>query len=339
MTKFKDMFACELYKINRKHTLLKLGIALLVFLIATTIFFAVIESVLADMIPSGSGDLNANIESLKAQIKTFEENATWLNRLLPDKTLYGLKANLAMYEYMSENGITSSGVMSVSSGADFLNFDYYNFTETCMSTVMSIMIIFLIVACCRATTGEYASGALKMQFIRPVDKNKFFTAKWLSVFVVSEAFLILSFIVSFVLGVILFGADCPSVILVMRAKSATITSAFGVLVLSMFCKSVTLFLLVQATMFICSFSKTNVKSLVICLLMFAFDIGILLENILAVGYVGFVGFIANLDWMSAFSLTGPAFKGMSLWTMVPITLLWGAFFMYMGYRRFNRIEV
>lgn len=76
MTKFKDMFACELYKINRKHTLLKLGIALLVFLIATTIFFAVIESVLADMIPSGSGDLNANIESLKAQIKTFEENLT-----------------------------------------------------------------------------------------------------------------------------------------------------------------------------------------------------------------------------------------------------------------------
>ena len=66
-----------------------------------------------------SGKWNANIESLKAQIKTFEENATWLNRLLPDKTLYGLKANLAMYEYMSENGITSSGVMSVSSGADF----------------------------------------------------------------------------------------------------------------------------------------------------------------------------------------------------------------------------
>ena len=339
MTGFKDLFACELYKTNRKNTLLKLAIALVVIILFMTLISVVLDKYLGDFIIGGSvGDSLESIQSLKQEIEIFENNQTWLNKLLPDTTLYNLKAQLTAYEYLNQNGIAPNGVTYYSEG-NFMEFDFYGFTEMCMSSVMTILIIFIIVACVRTTTGEYSSGALKMQFIRPINKNKFFTAKWLSVFLIAEAYLIMSFIISFLLGVIVHGANCPNVLLIIRSSKAFLTSAFGALTLGMFFKSVTLFMIVQASMFICSFCRSNNRALVLGLVFIAFDIGLLLEEILALGYVGYVGFLSNLNWMSALSLTGPAFKGMSLWTMIPITLVWGGAFMYVSYKRFNKLEV
>ncbi|MDE5616929.1 MAG: ABC transporter permease [Clostridia bacterium] len=340
MTEFKDLFACEMYKVNRKKTLLKLGIAILVIIIAIAIFSAILKGIFVGSSIGGTevGGSAGMIESLKGEIALFEENQTSLNKLLPDNTLYTLKSQLAMYEYLNENGIAPNGVTTYGA-ANMLEFNFYAFTEMSMSTAMSIIIIFIVVACCRATTGEYSSGALKMQFIRPINKNKFFTAKWLSVFIIAEAFMIASFIVSFLLGVAVFGANAPKVLFVIRASKVFTTSAIGALILGLLFKSVTVFMTVQVSMFICSLCKTNNKALVLGLIFIAFDIGLLAEQLLALAYVGYVGFLSNLDWMSALSLSGPAFKGMSLGTMIPITLIWGAMFMYISYKRFNKLEV
>ncbi|MDE5549481.1 MAG: ABC transporter permease subunit, partial [Clostridia bacterium] len=191
MTDFNNLFACELYKTNRKRTLLKLAIALVVIILFLTLISAVLKNVLGDYINIGAeiGSSQENIESLESQIAIFEQNQTWINKLLPDNTLYGLKAQLAAYNYLNENGIAASGITYYSVGS-IMEFNFYGFTEMCMSTVMTVLTIFIIVACVRATTGEYASGALKMQFISPINKNKFFTAKWLSIFVIAEAYLI-----------------------------------------------------------------------------------------------------------------------------------------------------
>lgn len=340
MTGFKDLFACELYKNNRKRTLLKLGIALVVIILFMTLISAVLNKYLGDFIKGGTVDGNSaeSIESLEQQIAIFEQNQTWLNKLLNDNTLYGLKSQLTAYKYLNENGIAPSGVIYYSEQS-FMDFNFYGFTEMCMGTVMTVIIIFIVVACVRATSGEYASGALKMQFIRPINKSKFLTAKWLSVFVIAEAYLIISFILSFIIGVIIYGANCPNVLFIIRASKVYLTSAFGALTLGMFFKSITLFMITQASMFICSFCKSANKALVLGLVFIAFEIGSLVEQLLALGYVGYVGFLANLNWMSALSPTGPAFKGMSLGTMIPITLAWGGTFMYMSYRRFNKLEV
>lgn len=132
MTGFKDMFSCEMYKVNRKKTLLKLAIALVVIIIATAVFSAILKGVLKDSSiggVNGAGGSAAVIESLKNQISAFEENQTWLNKLLPDKTLYGLKSQLTMYEYLNENGIAPNGVTTYGVGNMF-EFNFYAFTET-----------------------------------------------------------------------------------------------------------------------------------------------------------------------------------------------------------------
>ena len=341
MTDFKDLFSCELYKTNRKRTLLKLGIALVVIILLMTLISAVLKNVLGDYINNIGGEFGSSQESiaeLESQIQYFEQNQTWINKLLPDNTLYELKARLTAYKYLNENGLAPSSVTYYSAGS-FMDFNFYGFTEMCMSAVMTVITIFIIVACVRATSGEYASGALKMQFIRPINKNKFFTAKWLSVFVIAEAYLIASFILSFIIGVIVYGANCPNVLLISGASKAFLTSAFGALVLGMFFKSVMLFMIVQASMFIGAFCKSANKALVLGLVFIAFEIGSLVEEVLALGYIGYLGFLANINWMSALSLAGPAFKGMSLGTMIPITLAWGAGLMYFAYKRFNKLEV
>ena len=110
MIGFKDLFSCELYKTNRKNTLLKLAIALVVIILATTGLSAILKGVLGDYSFGGVGNTTEMIEELKAQISMFENNQTWLNKLLPDNTLYNLKAQLAAYEYLNENGIAPNGV-------------------------------------------------------------------------------------------------------------------------------------------------------------------------------------------------------------------------------------
>ena len=47
--KMSDLLYCEFYKINRKHTLLKLAIALVVIALAMTALSAVLNSVLSGM--------------------------------------------------------------------------------------------------------------------------------------------------------------------------------------------------------------------------------------------------------------------------------------------------
>ncbi|MDE6189218.1 MAG: ABC transporter permease, partial [Clostridia bacterium] len=189
MISFKDLLGCELYKVNRKNTLLKLGIAIVVIVIAITALCAVIKGVLGEFAYSEFGFAEENVEALKQQIAAAEASQTWLNKLLPDTSIYALKSQLAVYEYIVESGVAAGSVTAFSAGGNIPAFDYYSFTETCMSVVMAVVTIFAVVACCRATTGEYSSGALKMQFIRPINKSKFFTAKWLSVFLISEAYL------------------------------------------------------------------------------------------------------------------------------------------------------
>ncbi|MDE7336688.1 MAG: hypothetical protein K2N32_01055, partial [Clostridia bacterium] len=81
MTEFKDLFACEMYKVNRKKTLLKLGIAILVIIIAIAIFSAILKGIFVGSSIGGTevGGSAGMIESLKGEIALFEENQTSLN--------------------------------------------------------------------------------------------------------------------------------------------------------------------------------------------------------------------------------------------------------------------
>ncbi len=339
--KMSDLLYCEFYKINRKHTLLKLAIAVVVIALAITALSAVLHSVLPSVaISEGLSDYDAQIASLKAEMEVIYADSSWIDKLIVTNSMAGYKARIAILEYLKAHNVTSGSTMAYTSNSalGFFGFDVYSFTNLCMSVLMSVVIIFLIVACCRTTCGEYASGAMKMQFLRPLNKNKFFTAKWLSVVIVAEALTLISFFLSFILGLILYGPNALNVAFV-AGSLVTIVPPMGALMIILLINMVQVFALTQATMFICSLCNTYGKSIVLCLLFLFFSFGTWVEYVLAVPYVGYLGFLANLDWSSGISVDGTIFKGMSIWGMIPITLLWCALFMWFSYKRFNKKEV
>ena len=111
------------------------------------------------------------------------------------------------------------------------------------------------------------------------------------------------------------------------------------LLITLIINMVQVFAYTQVTMFICSLCKSYGKSIVIALLLIVFGFGTYVEYVLAIPYVGYLAFFANVDWASGISVDAPIFKGMTIWVMIPVTLAWCAFFMWWSYRRFNKKEV
>ncbi|MDE6869660.1 MAG: ABC transporter permease [Clostridia bacterium] len=339
--KMSDLLYCEFYKINRKHTLLKLAIAVVVIALAMTGLSALIKDLLAGISLSGGlADYDAQIESLKAEMAAVQEVSGWTDKLIIGNSVAGYKAKIAVFEFLKSHNISSGSTMaySVDASLGLFGFDLFNFTNFCMSVLMDVVVIFLIVACCKTTCGEYVSGAMKMQFLRPVNKNKFFTAKWLSVLIVAEALTIISFLLSLILGMMLYGPTALNVAFV-AGSAVTIVPPMAALMITLLINMVQVFAFTQATMFICSLCNTYGKAIVISLLLIVFGFGTYLEYVLAVPYVGYLAFFANVNWASGISIDAPIFKGMSIWGMIPITLAWCAFFMWFSYRRFNKKEV
>lgn len=340
-SKMKDLLYCEFYKINRKHTLLKLAIAIVVISLAMMGFSALIKGVLGDSLSLGSAlrDYDEQIESLKMQMEAINNlGGGWRDNLIIGNTAAAYQAQINIFQYLKDHGVPQGSVVMFSENAGIFDFDSYSFTQMCMSALMSVIIIFMIVACCNTTSGEFSNGAMKMQFIRPVNKNKFFTAKWLSVVIVSEILAVISFLLSLILGLILYGPVSPNVAFV-AGSAVTVVSPFGALMLTLMLNMIKIFFLTQLTMFLCSLFNTFGKAIVLSLLLIVFDFGVYLEYVLALPYVGYLAFFANSNWASGISASAPIFRGMTIWVMIPVTLIWCAFFMWFSYRRFNKREV
>lgn len=340
--KMSDLLYCEFYKINRKHTLLKLAIAAVVIALAMTALSAVLHSVFSGAtINEGLSNYDEQIASLKSEMELVQQQGrSWIDKLIVINSMAGYKARIAVLEYLKSHSVSQGSTIAYSANSSLalLSFDVFSFTDFCMSVLMNVAFIFLIVACCRTTSGEYANGAMKMQLLRPVNKNKFFTAKWLSVLIVAEALTIISFFISLILGLILYGPNALNVAFV-AGSSVSVVSPMGALMIILLINMVSIFAYTQATMFICSLCNTYGKAIVLSLLFLFFNFGTWIEYVLAVPYVGYVAFLANLNWLSGITVDGTIFKGMSIWGMIPITLAWCAFFMWFSYKRFNKKEV
>ena len=73
--KFNDLLWCEFYKINRKHTIIKLVAAILVIVLALTVLSAVLKELLGDVAGSlvdGNGSYDERIAALKAEMQAVQ---------------------------------------------------------------------------------------------------------------------------------------------------------------------------------------------------------------------------------------------------------------------------
>ncbi len=343
MKEFNNLLSCELYKISRKKTLLKLAIAVVVIVLIVMIAGLAIQYLIGQSgVQTNQPDYERQIEALEQQLAILKErpSTSALYRLIIFNEEYSVRAQITYYRYLLENNIAAGAVTSYSTGDTLAaDYDYYTFTTLCTSTMMTAIVIFMIVMASRNTLGEFNSGAMKMQLMRPIDRNKFLTAKWLSVYIVSIGVLLFTMIFSFLVGIIAFGASSPDVLLVVNASGTMRVSAIGALIISFLIKCVYIFAVLQLTVFVNMILKRNASAIALNIVISVMNIGTIIETVAAIPFVGFAGFLANIQWESALGLTGPALKGMTLWSMIPISFAWIAFFTVMNYMQFRKREI
>lgn len=343
MKEFNNLLSCELYKISRKKTLLKLAIAVVVIVLIVMIAGLAIQYLIGQSgVQTNQPDYERQIEALEQQLAILKErpSTSALYRLIIFNEEYSVRAQITYYRYLLENNIAAGAVTSYGTGDTLAaDYDYYTFTTLCTSTMMTAIVIFMIVMASRNTLGEFNSGAMKMQLMRPIDRNKFLTAKWLSVYIVSIGVLLFTMIFSFLVGIIAFGASSPDVLLVVNASGTMRVSAIGALIISFLIKCVYIFAVLQLTVFVNMILKRNASAIALNIVISVMNIGTIIETVAAIPFVGFAGFLANIQWESALGLTGPALKGMTLWSMIPISFAWIAFFTVMNYMKFRKREI
>ena len=132
--KMTSLLYCEFYKINRKRTLLKLAIAIIVIALAMTALSAVLKDVFSDVyISQGLSEYDAQINSLKEEMQTVKaaSGSSWIDKLIVTNSMAGYKARIAVLEYLKAHSVPSGSTMmySANNSLGLFSFDVFSFTD------------------------------------------------------------------------------------------------------------------------------------------------------------------------------------------------------------------
>lgn len=341
MRDFFNAYKGELYKSTRKQTVLKLCIAIVILIVVITLFFTVMDSILSSLgistepMPTFASNEQA-IEVLTETISDYEAKLARgeVSNSIVNNQLNQYKAMLAKYEYLLANNLNES---------DFIDYGTFSGTNG-ISYVVQILqilteaiIIFAIIMCVKNYVSEIHSGTMKMQLIRPVSREKTFTAKYMSIFTISVAALFIFTIVSEIIGIAKFGAESKQIIAVVDSSHVLVMSPFAYIVLEFVGAMVKIFAACQLTYFVSNIFRGRNAAIAVPILIVV--LGSTLEKFLAYGYIGYVGFVSNFNFLTAMSINGAAFKGMTMWSMLLICAAWLAGMMTFNYLSFKKRDI
>ncbi|MEG1608308.1 MAG: ABC transporter permease subunit, partial [Clostridia bacterium] len=230
---------------------------------------------------------------------------------------------------LSDSDFVDYGVFSGTNGASYV--------VQIMQVLAEVIMFFAIIMCVKNYVGELHSGTLKMQLLRPVSRSKTFTAKYLSIYTISFCALLVFVIVSGVIGIIRFGADSAHILGVLDDSKVIILSPFAYIMTEFVGQAIKIFAVCQLTYFVSNLFKGRNTAIAVPIVILL--LGSSVEGMLAYGYVGYVGFVSNFNFLTSLSINGPAFRGMKLWTMLCICILWLAGMMTFNYLSFKNKDI
>ena len=322
MTGFSNMFKAELYKLAKLKSLAKILIAIIIIFVVATLLYSLIYGLVGGMeIIQQEGEITQ--ETIDALEQEYAEYKAYYDQEKPtlqmrDTTLYNIKAQITLYKYMNENGLNFSKVGIFNSLASISANAYIEFI---MSVMMLAIGVYATVSIIRSLAGERAQGTLKMQLLRPISKDAMLAAKFLAVLVVSFGLFVLTTVIAGVVGVIAYDVDSRSVLAIVNAESVVRMSPFVALLINFVYYSMELFAYISLGLFLSTTIKKN-EALPIALAMIIMFIGQAIEATLGYIFVGYAGFMVNLEWINALTANGPAINHMNLYSMLGISFAW-----------------
>lgn len=107
----------------------------------------------------------------------------------------------------------------------------YDFVVFAMQILTFIIAVFCLFFGAGLIAGEHSGKTMKMLAIRPYSRNKIYIGKFIACISFMLILLLVSFVASFIVGVILYGIDLPSVLIIINATSAVALHPFVVLLI------------------------------------------------------------------------------------------------------------
>lgn len=333
MNNFTKFFSAELSKTASSKAFRNAIIITLVVCVFVAILFGAVSDILQQVYPQlVNVHFASNAEAItyfETAIASYEKTGAGVS----DNSLYALKAMLAKYKYLEAMSLDDSMVSDFGAPSGF----GVNMVTLFMSVAFMIFSIYSIVACASNIRGEERDGTLKQQLISPMDRHSIFTAKWLSVFIMSAVALIGTFILSMIYSAIVYDLNSSPELIVINANYVTLIPAFSSLLIVLLYYLVTIFILGQFTYFITN--MTSIKGNIVLLPLILYFFGEVIENILAYIYVGYAGFFQNLYWINGLSLKGLSYSGMSLYTALAFTTVYATGMTVFNYKYFSMRDV
>ncbi len=172
---------------------------------------------------------------------------------------YYLSTNKYAFEYASPLSLQTS------SNSQPNAYDFMFFALEFCSFIIVIYVVFLGAT---MIAGEYSNGTMKLLAIRPYSRKKILFSKLLATLSVGLIFLLITFVVTYILGAILFGSASLPILLIFNAESVTSVPPIVSILMLFLCKTIELIFYAIFAISISTWFKSNAGSVVVSLLLY-----------------------------------------------------------------------
>lgn len=215
------------------------------------------------------------------QFKNSEYNTKYSIKEQKSICQYYLDTNKYAFEYANPLSLTTSS----NAEANVYDFMYFALELCCF-----IIIIYVLYLGATMIAGEYQNGTMKLLAIRPYSRNKILFSKLLATVTVGLIFLLLTFIVTFIAGGILFGIESMNILLVFNASLVTSVSPIVSILFLFLTKAIEIIFYAIFALCISTLFKSNVGSVVVSVLIYfiTFVLRMFTVNLGIIKYIPFL---------------------------------------------------
>ncbi|WP_147532459.1 ABC transporter permease [Bacillus marasmi] len=307
----------EMIKIFRRPgTYVMLGLLIIVIAIAGVTMKYNIGN-MEDNDPQWKQNLQMENDALKRQMES-EKGQSGMNEYY--------KESIARNEYRIEHDLPPLEAYTI-----------WSFVSD-ISQMIDFVGIFIITIAAGIVASEFNWGTIKLLLIRPISRAKILTSKYITVFLFGLLMLTITFLLSGILGAILFGfPDKPTPYLLYQ-EGVVSELPIGLYLIVYYClKSINMVMLVTMAFMMSAVFRNS--SLAIGLSIFLMFMGGNVTQLLAVKYewAKYILF-ANTNLMQYFE-GRPMIEGMSLSFSVVMLLLYFCLFIGLAYYVFKKRDI
>lgn len=155
--------------------------------------------------------------------------------------------------------------LSTSSNTEPNVYDFMFFALEFCSFIIVIYVVFLGAT---MIAGEYSSGTMKLLAIRPYSRRKILFSKLLATIIVGLMFLLMTFVVTFIIGAILYSTASLPILLIFNSGAAVAVSPMTSIFLLFLCKTIELIFYAIFALSISTWFKSNAGCVVVSLLLY-----------------------------------------------------------------------